>query len=166
MQPFVSDSMHEPNTMLSATCRHNYTVNPGALCVLPVVKVASLVRSCSFHDRAADVSGHGSGSRRVEGLRKHGLPQEEHVLQHALADCEEARRARDPEGKNKRDGIGRVVKLTYPTAEECPGPLEIHGSPLACEREPRAYDMSGISGIDRTWTEIKVFAHLKIRLST
>lgn len=51
-------------------------------------------------EHAVDVFGHGDGVGRVKGLCPHRVSQEEHVLQHAFKNHQEARRARCPQGKN------------------------------------------------------------------
>lgn len=48
---------------------------------------------------AADLFGYGSCFGRVKIFRQHRVPKEEHVLQHALTDLEEARRTRYPKGE-------------------------------------------------------------------
>lgn len=66
-----------------------------------------------FLSRTAYLFGHGSDVGRVQGLRQHGLPQEEHVLQHALADREEARRARNPKGGAQGGGLSDSVRRLF-----------------------------------------------------
>lgn len=52
---------------------------------------------------AVGVLGHERGVRRVESLRQHGLPEEEHVLQHALTDRQETCRTRYPKGESENE---------------------------------------------------------------
>jgi len=78
--------------------------------IVPVYACCGLIK-CHAHKKkngppprsslfcAADLFGHGSCFGRVQILREHGLLKEEHVLQHALTDPEEARRARYPKGE-------------------------------------------------------------------
>lgn len=72
------------------------------------VQNLSYVSACL---RPADVVRYGDRLGGVKGVRQHGVSQEEHVLQHAIKDRQEACWSRSAQGKSDNRTADKVLVL-------------------------------------------------------